>query len=160
MRLRPARPEDEALIAALLDAAFGGPDEARLVERLRATGEAIAELVAEECGEIVGEAMVSRMARPEGWLALAPVAVAPERQRRGIGTELVRAMVSAARAGGWEAVVVVGDPDYYGRFGFSVAAAQGLSSPYPLDVTGLLLLGAAAPGKGTELVYPAAFAGL
>jgi putative acetyltransferase len=160
MRLRPARPHDAAAIDALLGAAFGGQDEARLVERLRASGEAIVELVAEEAGAVVGQLMLSRMVRPEGWLALAPVAVAPGRQRRGIGAALVRAAEAAARAGGWQAVVVVGDPGYYGRFGFSVDAARRLASPYPLEVTGLLLLGAEPPEAGAELVYPAAFAGL
>jgi putative acetyltransferase len=160
MRLRPARPDDAAAIDALLGAAFGGQDEARLVARLRASGEAVVELVAEEDGAIVGQVMLSRMVQPEGWLALAPVAVAPGRQRRGIGSALVRAAGAAARAGGWQAVVVVGDPGYYGRFGFSVDAARELASPYPLEVTGLLLLGAEAPEERVELVYPAAFAGL
>lgn len=160
MRLRTARPDDEAAIAALLGAAFGGAEEVQLVERLRSSGEAAVELVAEEDGEIVGQAMLSRMVKPEGWLALAPVAVAPGRQGRGTGSALVRAAVAAARAGGWEAVAVVGDPGYYGSFGFSVAAARGLSSPYPLDYTGLLVLGAKPPDAGAELAYPTAFAGL
>lgn len=160
MRLRSARPDDEAAIAALLVAAFGGADEARLVERLRRCRAAVAELVAEERGVIVGQVMLSRMVQPEGWVALAPVAVSPGRQRRGIGSALVRAAVSAARASGWRAVVVVGDPAYYGRFGLSVDAARQLSSPYPLDHTGLLVLGAKPEDAGAELVYPPAFAGL
>ena len=160
MTIRPARSEDHDAIIALLGAAFGGTEEARLVERLRASGAAVAEMVAEEEGEIDGQVMLSRMVRPEGWLALAPVAVAPGRQGRGIGSALVGAAVSAARAGGWEAVVVVGDPGYYERFGFSAAAARGFSSPYPLEVTGLLVLGATPLGGGAELVYPEAFEGL
>ena len=133
MDLRPARPDDEAAIAALLGAAFGSAQEVQLVERLRASGEAVAELVAEEGGRIAGQVMLSTMVRPERWLPLAPVAAEPGRQRRGIGSALVQV---------------------------AVAAARGLATPYPPEITGLLLLGTERPGAGAERVYPAAFAGL
>jgi predicted GNAT family acetyltransferase len=70
------------------------------------------------------------MQAPFRALALAPVSVAPERQKAGIGSALVRSAVERARQAGWEAVFVLGDPAYYGRFGFDAHRAAGFSTPY------------------------------
>jgi putative acetyltransferase len=134
--IRAERIEDRDDVRAVLCAAFRGDLEAELVERLWADGDALVSLVAAEGhGTVVGHVLFSPLAietqarRPTA-AALAPLAVAPGRQRRGIGAALVLAGLEACRAKGIEAVVVVGDPAYYRRFGFSVAAAAALASPF------------------------------
>ncbi|MDX1485599.1 MAG: N-acetyltransferase, partial [Alphaproteobacteria bacterium] len=117
-------------------AAFGGEEEAQLVDRLRRAGLVIAALVAAEDGEVVGHILLSDL-----WVetdtggvvrtaALAPMAVAPDRQRRGIGSRLVDAGLQACRDAGIELVVVLGHPGYYPRFGFSAARARHLRAPF------------------------------
>ncbi len=132
MIVRPATPADHAAIRAVEIAAFGQEDEAALVDRLRADGDALVELVAEDEGAIVGHILFSPMqARPAmSVAALAPVAVIPERHAQGVGSALVRAGLDACRAAGVEAVIVLGHPDYYPRFGFSADAARGVEAPF------------------------------
>ncbi len=128
--IRDEHPGDFRAIAALLDAAFGRPDESRLVERLRADRDLVVSLVADENSEIAGQVALSAMAAPFRALGLGPVAVKPERRRRGIGGRLVAAALERARVGGWDAVFVLGEPEFYRRFGFSADSAAGFSSPY------------------------------
>ena len=78
----------------------------------------------------VGHVLLSRMTAPVRALALAPLAVATDWQRRGIGTALVEAALERARAAGSQAVFVLGDPAYYRRFGFRADLAAGFASPY------------------------------
>lgn len=126
MRLREESPLDIGTIAALNDAAFGGTDESALVARLRRDGDLDLSLVAEDgdAGRIVGHLALSPLRAPFPALALAPLAVAPDRQRRGIGSALVRAAL-ARRPNA--TIVVLGDPAYYARFGFRPVAWD---SPY------------------------------
>ena len=130
--IRPAAPGDHAAIRAVEEAAFGQPDEAELVDRLRADVDALVELVAEDGGEVVGHILFSPMRNEAGLsvAALAPVAVAPARQRGGVGGALVRAGLEACRAAGVDLVVVLGHADYYPRFGFSAQAAEALTAPF------------------------------
>lgn len=130
MIIRPETPHDIDAIHRVITDAFGQSDEADLVGALRHAGDAIVSLVAEEDGEIVGHVLLSKMEAPFRALALAPLAVTPDRQRSGIGSTLVRDALHRAREAGWDAVFVLGDPGYYGRFGFSVEAARGFRSPY------------------------------
>jgi putative acetyltransferase len=113
-------------------AAFGREDEALIVVGVRADGVALVELVAEEEGRIVGHILFSRMrCDPPRFVAgLGPVAVSPEIQNRGIGGDLCRAGIDAVRALGAEAVILLGHPTYYPRFGFSHALAAPLASPF------------------------------
>jgi putative acetyltransferase len=102
-------------------------------------------LVAEEEGDIVGHVMFSyvRLAGPEGeWsvLELAPLAVAPERQRDGIGGALVRAGIERAEARGEPLVAVLGHPSYYPRFGFEPASTYGIEPPSPELVPAFFVL--------------------
>ena len=158
--MRPATAADHAAIRRVEIAAFGREDEARMVEAARAEGAVLAELVAEQNGEIVGHILFSRMTvTPARFFAgLAPVAVSPKAQGRGIGAALCRAGIEAVRTLGAAAVVVLGHPDYYPRFGFSAEAARRLASPYagsPAFMALELTPGAlAAPLK---VDYPAAF---
>lgn len=113
--IRPESPADIAPIARLLDAAFGGEAESRLVAALRADGDLALSLVAEDADGIAGHLALSPMAAPFPALALAPLAVAPRHQGRGIGA----ALVVAAQARHPDAtIIVLGDPAYYARFGF------------------------------------------
>lgn len=127
-----------AEIAAVTRAAFqarygSGEGEAAIIARLRADGDVIAELAAIENGEIVGHAMFSRLISEPGrfhMAALGPVCARTDRQRCGIGTALIRAGLADCAQSGVEAVFVLGDPHYYGRFGFGVAKAAGIACTY------------------------------
>jgi putative acetyltransferase len=151
-------------IAGLVAAAFGGRDEARLVEALRAEGAVVAELAALEGGQVAGHVLFSAVKAEPATLAvaaLAPVAVSPERQGAGIGGALIRAGLELCRVRGVEAVAVVGDPAYYTRFGFARETARAFSSVYrgPHFMALELAPGALAGGTWT-LAYPRAFAGV
>ncbi len=143
--IRPEQPADRDAVRGLLAAAFGNADaeglndESRLVDRLRDEGYAAVSLVAEEDGRIVGHVVFSEVAietadkaphDPLPALSLAPLAVAPDRQREGIGSELVRRGLDECRRAGWRIVLVVGHPEYYRRFGFSRELARALADPF------------------------------
>ncbi|MEX2261467.1 MAG: N-acetyltransferase [Bryobacteraceae bacterium] len=134
--VRSENTEDRSVIRSINEAAFVGSDEADLVERLRAEGVVLVSLVAEVKSRIVGHILFSRM-----WVettkgsvsavALAPMAVLPEYQRRGIGGRLIRDGLDALRSLAEQIVIVVGHPDYYPRFGFSSERTRSLESPFP-----------------------------
>lgn len=133
--IRVAHAGDDDAIASVLTAAFPTDAEARLVRMLEADGDAAVSLVAEDGKDIVGHALLSRMAgeadgKPINCLALAPVAVVPERQGQGIGGRLVKAAGAAARQLKTQLIFLLGEPDYYRRFGYSVADARPYWSPY------------------------------
>lgn len=159
MTVRPCDPGDAARVRALLTAAFPTAAEAELVERLRADGDVVIELVDEVGGALAGHVLFSKMEAPFRALALGPVAVAPERQRGGIGSALIRAGHDLAAADGWEAVFVLGDPAYYKRFGYSLEAAQDFDSVYAGPHFMVLGLTDDLPRSG-RVDHAAAFAGL
>jgi putative acetyltransferase len=145
------------------EVAFGRPDEADLVDQLREEGAVLLSLVAEEGGRIVGHILFSRMhiETPQGdveAVALAPMAVIPEWQGKGIGSELVGRGLAELRARGERIVIVLGHEHYYPRFGFSVEKARFLSSPFPPESFMALELvdGALQSVQGT-VRYAAAF---
>src|SRR5690606_18603384 len=114
-------------IHTLVAAAFDGHphsdgSEPAIVDRLRADGDLTISLVAEDGGEIVGHIAFSPVTISdgnEGWFGLGPVAVAPQRQREGIGAALIEHGLALLRERGSAGCVVLGDPAYYGRFGFT-----------------------------------------
>jgi putative acetyltransferase len=115
--------------------AFGQEAEAILVDRLRDELLIFKSLVAISGDKIVGNIVFSHLllATPSGdrkALALAPMAVLPEFQRRKIGTHLVTQGLELCRKSEAVAVLVLGDPMYYKRFGFSAALAERIKSPY------------------------------
>jgi putative acetyltransferase len=133
--IRMECPEDRAAIWHVNQLAFEREDEARLVDELRDEGYVRVSLVAELDGQIVGHILFSQLpiATESGQveaLALAPMAVIPSRQRKGIGSSLVVEGLKACGAAGHRIVVVLGHPAYYPRFGFSVKLAEPLRSPY------------------------------
>ncbi len=123
---------DRAAVRDIVTAAFGQPDEADLVDQLRAGSEPCLMLVAELDGRIAGHICFSpvRVAGAE-FGGLAPVAVAPDVQRRGVGSALIRAGLESCLDLGWPAVFLVGDPAYYSRFGFVLAAPLGFGYGEP-----------------------------
>lgn len=124
--IRDARPDDAEAIVAVTRAAFGHEKAVRIVREV----EPWLSLVAEEDGAIVGHTMLSRMRMDEHRpLQLSPVSVAPERQRRGIGSTLVREALRRADEAGEPFVLVLGHPEYYPRFGFELAEPLGLQAP-------------------------------
>ena len=143
--------------------AFGGEDEARLVDRLRTDGLVVTSLVAVEGGRVIGHVLFSDLpiATDRGVIraaALAPLAVVPERQGRGIGSALVGRGLALCRERGRAAVVVLGHPNFCPRFGFSAALARGLRAPFSGEAFMALELTPGALGDGTGTVrYPAAF---
>jgi putative acetyltransferase len=131
--IRPERPEDTAAIPQVNEQAFGCADEANLVDALRTRGKAVLSLVGIEDDRIVGHLFFSPVTiefadRIILAVGLAPMAVVPERQRRGIGLLLVRAGLEECRNAGYDCVVVLGHPAYYPRFGFVPASQYGITS--------------------------------
>jgi putative acetyltransferase len=159
--IRPAEPGDAAAIRRVLMAAFPTSAEADLVEALTRDGDAIVSLVAEREGEMVGHVMLSRMRHPRRAVGLGPVGVVPGFQGGGIGARLIEAALGIARATGEEIVFVLGEPDYYRRFGFSTQAAAPFASPYagPYFMALTLKPGFALPAEG-EAAYARAFSDL
>ena len=151
---------DRAAVRGVVSAAFGRTDEADLVDALRATGDAVVSLVAAEAGRIVGHVLFTRLGAPFPALALAPVSVLPERQGRGIGSRLIRAGLEAAAREGWLGIFVLGDPAFYGRFGFERGLAGGFDSAYSGPYFTACALGGGLPVRSGRIDYPPAFARL
>jgi putative acetyltransferase len=159
--IRYAKASDHEAIAGVLEAAFGRRDEAELVARLRTDEDVMFELVAEEDGEVCGHVLFSRLwaDRFELYGALAPLAVHPSRHRQGLGSKLVRTGVECAREFGCFGLLGLGDPAYYGRFGFSAAAAGEVIAPYRgLAAFQALALEDDAFTGAMSVAYPDAFA--
>jgi putative acetyltransferase len=130
VRIRCEAPADAAAVREVLAAAFPTDAEAGLVEALRRVARPSVSLVADAGVRVVGHVLFTPVeigAGPvPGAFGLAPLAVHPEWQRRGVGSELVRAGLAACREIGGRAVVVLGHAAYYPRFGFVPAGDAGL----------------------------------
>lgn len=127
MTIRPEVAADGDAISAVITAAFAeaehsGGNEAKIVEDLREAGSLTVSLVAIERDRILGHLACSPVTidgQSCGWFGLGPVAVLPSRQREGIGSTLIRAGLDLLRARGAKGCVVLGEPSYYSRFGFT-----------------------------------------
>jgi putative acetyltransferase len=133
--VRPERPEDRAAVWQVNALAFGRPNEAALVDALRQRTRPYLSLVAVEDGHIVGHIFFSPViiVSETGIIpvfGLAPMAVLPECQRRGIGSQLVRQGLQECARIGQTVVVVLGHPAFYPRFGFLPASRKGLYCEY------------------------------
>ncbi len=145
LRIRREQSGDEAAIAHVNDAAFGGPAEARLVDAVRRAGHAAISLVAVTGSRIAGHILFTPIvldppAAPLLMLGLGPMAVLPECQRHGIGSRLVEAGLRECAQAGCGVVVVIGHPEFYPRFGFRPAGAYGLRNEYGVDDEAFMVL--------------------
>jgi len=155
--------DDHDAVRALNRTAFKGEAEAQLVDRLRNDGAVVVSLVAVEENNIVGHILFSDLLIETEQavihaVSLAPMAVIPQCQRQGIGSELVRRGLEICRERGYSIAVVLGHPGFYPRFGFSAELAKNLLGPYSGDAWMALELvpGALDDVKGT-VRYPKAF---
>ena len=171
--IRPER-NDEAEVASIADvvtAAFGSPAEAELVCRIRASDHYLpsAALVATDVEDdrVVGHVMVSfvGLRRADGSLgkvaSLSPLAVHPDRQRSGIGSALVHAVVAVVDGLGEPLVVLEGSPAYYGRLGFEHSVPLGIAIHLPdwapAEAAQLRRLTTYDPSITGTVEYPPAF---
>lgn len=130
MIVRDEMAADAQSVDRLLRTAFSTDAEAQLVARLRGDGDAAIALVADDGGVIAGHVLFSPMRANIRALGLGPLAVAERLRGRGTGTLLVTAGIARARMAGWQAIFVLGDPNYYRRFGFSPEVARRFDNKY------------------------------
>ncbi|SDF40264.1 GNAT family N-acetyltransferase [Limimaricola pyoseonensis] len=160
--IRAERPGDAAAIGEVTRAAFSevpyaSGTEAAIVAALREAGALTLSLVAEEAGRVVGHVAVSPVEGiGPGWFGLGPVSVRPGRQKAGIGARLVRAALERLRAAGASGCVVLGDPGYYGRFGFAARPGVGFEGAPPEYFQQIRFAGPAPEGR---VRYHPAFGG-
>lgn len=143
--IRVEQPSDYSSIERVHEQAFSRKDEGVLVSKIRASESYIPELsfVAVSDGEIVGHVLFSVVhidaETKKPVLALAPLAVLPEWQKRGVGGQLTRHGLKRSKELGWKAVIVLGQSTYYPRFGFEPAHKFGVECPFPLNDPGAFM---------------------
>lgn len=165
IEVREDRESDIDAIRAVHDTAFGRTNEGRLVASLRADGEIVASIVALVNGEVVGNAVFSRLplwspTETLSAVALAPVAVLPALQRRGVASAMIRHGLDLCTGRGYVAALVLGDPRYYTRFGFSHDTAKTVGSRYARagEAWMAMEIRARSLANRTQARYPRAFA--
>lgn len=135
--IRAEAAEDISSVRRVNEQAFGRTEEADLVDRLRAAARPYISLVAVSGAQVVGHIFFSPVTLEgkdddSSMMGLAPMAVLPEYQNQGIGSQLVREGLKECQRAGCSAVVVLGHPEYYPRFGFVPASRKGLRCEYPV----------------------------
>jgi putative acetyltransferase len=126
IHIRPETAADAPAIHALTEAAFRNAahtsrTEQHIVDALRAAGKLSVSLVAEAAGTLIGHVAVSPVAISDGasgWYGLGPISVTPGHQGQGVGSRLMREALRLLRERGAAGCVLLGEPGYYGRFGF------------------------------------------
>ena len=159
MTFRREQIGDEAAIRVLNEQAFGQPNEANLVDALRERGAFVLSMVATDSNQVVGhvlftEAIVTQADAQFKALGLGPMAVLPSHQRKQIGSRLLQSALDECRELGYDAVVVIGHPEFYPRFGFVPAKLKGIRCEFdvPEDVFMVLELREDALAGGTAVV--------
>lgn len=168
MKIRFEQPSDDRAISEVIRQAFGQDNEVRLVQEIRKSDRYIPDLslVAEVDGVIVGHILFSYIDLVNDVtykvLSLAPVAVHPLFQKQGIGSALVQEGLMKANAMGETMAIVLGDPLFYGRFGFEPSIRYGIESPFPVpeDFFMVKLLNSEQNTLRGKVVYPPAFSGV
>ena len=165
--IRSEKPGDYPGIKKVNDLAFGQPNEGILIEKLRENSAFIKELslITELDGEIIGHILFFPIWIREGQnkhrsLALAPMSVLPEYQKKGIGSQLIFKGLETARKLGFKSVIVLGHSAYYPKFGFVVASKFGIKAPFdvPDEVfMGLELVPDGFKGISGIVQYPKEF---
>ena len=131
MLIRRETPADVDAIREVTNLAFKNGPEAGLIDRLREDEGWIPEL------SLVADGVIGHVVCTRGYigdvpaLGLGPISVHPDHQRSGVGKALMHAVLGAAEARGERAVILLGSPDYYSRFGFRLAAEFGITPPVP-----------------------------
>lgn len=174
MRIRPEKPSDFAAIATVVQRAFESDVEPRLIEAIRADAcyrPELALVAEDDVGNVVGHVMISHAdlrdderGTTQRIAMLSPLAVAPDKQRQGIGSALVREVTARADALGDRVVVLEGSPRYYPRFGFVDCRTLGITIHLPdwapPDAGQAFPLTAYDPSLRGTLVHPPPFDGL
>lgn len=163
VEVRPEAPGDAEAIYGLNTVAFDGrTEEADLVDALRSSDDLLLSLVAIRDEKLVGHIAFSRLivdsaGGPVGGVALAPVSVHPGCQSEGVGSLLIRAGLAELAARDEQVVLVVGNPSYYSRFGFSTAAGKRYPSRHSGPHLMALVIGDPAGAPIGPVRYPEAF---
>jgi len=165
--IHPETENDYSKITEVNDSAFGQKNEGILIEKLRQTEKFIPELslVAELNDEIIGHilfypVLVQSATSRFHTLSLGPMAVAPEYQRKGIGSQLVIEGLKAAKKLGHKSVIVLGHPEFYPRFGFNPASQWNIKAPFDAPDEAFLaleLVEGELKGKSGTVEYPKEF---
>ncbi len=143
--IRPERPSDIAVVHTINELAFGQPLEAEIVDKIRANCPDVVSLVAVSDDRIVGHILFSPAEirtdqRTIQGMGLAPMAVHPDFQNRNIGSQLVQAGLALLREKACPFVIVLGHPNYYPRFGFTVASTLGIACQWPVPDEAFMIL--------------------
>jgi len=161
--IRLETPEDKASIRHVNEEAFGQKEEAGIIEKLRNRGVLTISLVAVQDDRTVGHIAFSPVKVESERssfeaIALAPMAVLPAYQRKGIGSQLVRSGIKECQHLGHEIIVVLGHPNYYPRFGFVPAKPKGIKCEFEVPDEAWMVLelreGAFAERQGTVSFQP------
>jgi len=166
--IRSKKKHDQTAIRRVNDLAFGRPEEGQLVDKLRqlTAYEPRLSLVAEQTGKIIGHALFFpiQIELQDGCsyacLSLGPIAVLPAQQKQGIGGQLIQVGHQTALGLDYSAVLLLGHPSYYPRFGYQPAAQWAIHNPWQIEDEpwmGIELVEGALKGKAGKAVYPAPF---
>jgi putative acetyltransferase len=144
MEVRAEKLEDVEAVRRINVAAFGREGEADLVDQLRGVASTFS-FVALESEQVIGHILFSPVTIEEAHndsliLGLAPLSVLPDYQRQGIGSSLIQHSLEQCARSGCKAVVVLGSPAYYRRFGFTPAKQKGLRCEYPVPDEAFMVL--------------------
>lgn len=156
--IRAETQEDYSAVEQIHRSAFRTDAESKVVNAIRANGNAVISLVAVKDDKVVGHILFSPVSThpptPEKGLGLAPVAVLPEFHSQGIGSALIRAGLEECRKLGYDYAVVLGGPKYYMRFGFEKASLFGLQNEYGVDDEFMVIKFKALPAGGLVKYTP------
>lgn len=163
MEVRLEEAADWSILYAIYSASFGQLAEADLVRNMHRDGDLILSLTAhadEPAGHIAYSRLILHDAPSVKGAVLAPLAVVPAFQRRGIGAALVRAGLMRLTDDDYDLVLVLGEPHYYGRFGFTPQLAERVKTPYDGPYLQALALSAKGKDAHGSVTYAKAFAEL
>ena len=151
--IREEQPQDVEAIREVNIRAFGQTQEADLMDKLRQSGDDLLSLVAVVQNRVVGHILFSPVTiesreRKVGGMGLGPMAVLPEYQRQGIGSELVRTGIAKLKKRQCPFIIVLGHPEYYPRFGFEPASRYGIRSQWEVPDEAFMILVLDKSGMG------------